>query len=97
MGLDVMPTAGSCSGEAGFLRRLARLAAEGGQLDTALTLASQAADLSKPDGAGLHAHSLWALGDVYAAHGDDAAATTAWRESREMFRQLGSAEGPPEH
>jgi len=97
MGVDVMRTVGSRAGEAGFLRRLARLAAEGGQLDTALTLASQAVDLSKPDGAGLYAHSLWALGDVYAARGDEAAATAAWRESRELFRQLGSAEGPPEH
>jgi tetratricopeptide (TPR) repeat protein len=97
MGLDVMRTVGSRSGEAGFLRQLARLAAEDGQLDTALTLASRAVDLSKPDGAGLYAHSLWALGDVYAARNDEAAATTAWRQSRELFRQLGSAEGPPEY
>ena len=96
MGLAVMRTVGSRSGEAGFLRRLARLAAEDGQLDTAMAFASQAVDLSKPDGAGLYAHSLWALGDVHAARGDEAAATTAWRQSRELFRQLGSAEGPPE-
>jgi DNA-binding SARP family transcriptional activator len=94
MGLEVMRSVGAYAGEAGFLRRLARLVANEGELDTALTLAQRAVSMSESGDGALYAHALWALGDVHAARGDETAAKLAWKQSRELFDQMGSAEGP---
>jgi DNA-binding SARP family transcriptional activator len=94
MALEVMRTVGSRLGEAGFLRRLARVTAEDGQFDTAFALASRAVSMTEAAGGGLYAHSLWALGDVEAARGDETAARLAWTRSRTLFDQMGSREGP---
>jgi hypothetical protein len=94
MGLDVMRTAGVHAGEASFLRRLARVTAKDGQFDTALALASRAVSMTEATGGGLYAHSLWALGDVHSARGDETAARVAWQQSRKLFDHMGSKEGP---
>jgi DNA-binding SARP family transcriptional activator len=94
MSLEVMRGVGAYAGEAGILRRLARLLAGEGELDTALTFAQQGVGMSESGDGALYAHALWALGDVHAARGDDTAATLAWKQSRELFDQMDSKEGP---
>ena len=94
MSLDVMRSVGAFAGEAGILRRLARLLAGEGELDTALTFARQGVSMAESGDGALSAHALWALGDVHAARGEDTAAQHAWKQSRELFDQMDSKEGP---
>jgi DNA-binding SARP family transcriptional activator len=93
-GLEVTRTVGAHGGEAGFLRRLARVTAKDGEFDTAFALASRAVSMTEGARGVLYALSLWALGDVEAARGDETAARLAWTRSRTLFDQMGSQEGP---
>ncbi|MFF1613423.1 BTAD domain-containing putative transcriptional regulator [Amycolatopsis sp. NPDC058278] len=95
LGLEMVRSVGAYADEAGFLRRLARLVADDGELDSALTLASRAVSMSEAGGGALYAHALWALGDVHSARGD-AVAEPAWKQARELFDRMGSREGPAE-
>lgn len=93
-GLEVMRAVGAYAGEAGFLRRLARVAVGDGDLETALTLASRAVGMAESGGGALYAHALWVLGDVRAGRGEEEAARLAWEQARELFDLMGSKEGP---